>query len=104
MATKSKRHPRLLELIAIGDSKEDIDSLAMALKVSSKTVRREADLLRSVFAPALSAGIRLEPNTDHVSRFREREVRTIASTANWEKQRWFWKQLMKRTTKCKSVQ
>lgn len=48
MATKSKRHPRLLELIAIGDSKEEIDSLAMALKVSSKTVRRDLEDLRKL--------------------------------------------------------
>lgn len=56
-------------------------------------------------APDIQQAIlNLEPTTDHVPRFREREVRTIAIAPNWEKQRWFWKQLMKRTTKCKSVQ
>lgn len=48
MATKSKRHPRLLELIAIGDGKEDIDSLAKALHVSSKTIRRDLEDLRKL--------------------------------------------------------
>lgn len=40
----------------------------------------------------------LEPTTDHVPRFREREVRTIAIVPNWEKQRVLWKRLVKRTS------
>ncbi len=39
----------------------------------------------------------LEPTTDPVPRFREREVRTIANLPNWEKQRVLWKRLVKRT-------
>jgi hypothetical protein len=40
----------------------------------------------------------LEPSTDYVPRFREREVRTIAIMPNWEKQRVAWKRLVKGTT------
>ena len=39
----------------------------------------------------------LEPSTDYVPRFREREVRTIAIMASWEKQRLQWKRLVKST-------
>ena len=39
----------------------------------------------------------LDPTTDHVPRFREREVRTIAILPNWEKQRVLWKRLVKPT-------
>ena len=38
----------------------------------------------------------LEPTTDHVPRFREREVRTIAIMPSWEKQRAEWKRFLKR--------
>lgn len=48
MAVRSKRHPKLLELIALGDGKESADSLAAALQVSSKTIRRDLDDLRSL--------------------------------------------------------
>jgi hypothetical protein len=37
----------------------------------------------------------LEPTTDPVPRFREREVRTIAILPNWEKQRLLWRRLVK---------
>jgi hypothetical protein len=40
----------------------------------------------------------LEPTTDPVPRFREREVRTIAILTNWEKQRVLWKRLVKQTS------
>jgi predicted DNA-binding transcriptional regulator YafY len=48
MAPRAKRHPKLLELIALGDGEVDVDSLAVALKVSSKTVRRDLNELRSL--------------------------------------------------------
>lgn len=48
MAPRAKRHPKLLELIALGDGAEDVDSLAKALNVSSKTVRRDLNDLRSL--------------------------------------------------------
>lgn len=48
MAPRAKRHPKLLELIALGDGAEDIESLAKALHVSSKTVRRDLNDLRSL--------------------------------------------------------
>ena len=41
----------------------------------------------------------LEPTTDPVPRFREREVRTIAIIPNWEKQRLMWKRLIRQTSK-----
>jgi predicted DNA-binding transcriptional regulator YafY len=46
MAIRSKRHPKLLELIVSGDGKHDVDSLARALRVSGKTIRRDLDDLR----------------------------------------------------------
>jgi hypothetical protein len=39
----------------------------------------------------------LEPTTDPVPRFREREVRTIAILPNWDTQRLLWKRLVKRS-------
>lgn len=49
-------------------------------------------------APDIQEAIlNLEPTTDHVPRFREREVRTIAILPNWEKQRVLWKRLVKQT-------
>lgn len=56
MATKSKRHPKLLDLIVRGDGKEDVDSLAKALKVSSKTVRRDLNDLRKLGFAILEQG------------------------------------------------
>lgn len=48
-------------------------------------------------APDIQEAIlNLEPTTDHVPRFRERDVRTIAIVPNWEKQRMLWKRLVKR--------
>ncbi|QDV54247.1 helix-turn-helix transcriptional regulator [Rosistilla oblonga] len=48
MATRSERHPRLLLLIANGEGKQGVESLAAALRVSSKTVRRDIASLRDV--------------------------------------------------------
>lgn len=40
----------------------------------------------------------LKPTTDHIPRFSECEVRTIAILPTWEKQRGLWKRLVKRTS------
>jgi len=48
MAIRAKRHPKLLELIALGEGAQDVASLAKALNVSSKTVRRDLNDLRSL--------------------------------------------------------
>lgn len=63
MAIRSKRHPKLLELIAIGDGKHDVDSLATALRVSSKTVRRDLDDLRRLGFAILEHGPPHGPKT-----------------------------------------
>lgn len=57
MAVRSKRHPKLLELIALGDGKENVDSLAVALQVSSKTIRRDLDDLRILGFAILEHGV-----------------------------------------------
>lgn len=63
MAVRSKRHPKLLELIAVGDGKENVDSLAVALNVSSKTIRRDLDDLRSLGFAILEHGVAHAPKT-----------------------------------------
>lgn len=93
---------RLEHLLATGQVKDQAE-IARTAGITRARVTQIINLTQ--LAPDIQEAILdLEPTTDHVPRFREREVRTIAITPNWEKQRWFWKQLMKRTTKCKSVQ
>lgn len=41
MPTRSDRHPKLLRLIVLGDGTADAESLASALRVSTKTIRRD---------------------------------------------------------------
>jgi hypothetical protein len=57
----------------------------------------------TIFAPDIQQAILdLEPSTDHVPRFREREVCSIAILPNWENHRILWKRLFKRSEKNKS--
>ncbi len=48
MPTRSQRHPRLLELLSLGNVDHDFESLANALEVSVKTIRRDIDDLRKL--------------------------------------------------------
>ena len=48
MANRSQRHPQLLRIIALGQGSETICSLAEALQVSTKTVRRDLADLRKL--------------------------------------------------------
>ena len=48
MPTRSERHPKLLRLIVLGDGTADAESLASALQVSTKTVRRDIAALRQL--------------------------------------------------------
>ena len=63
MAIRSKRHPKLLELIAAGDGKHDVDSLATALRVSGKTIRRDLDDLRRLGFAIVEHGAPHGPKT-----------------------------------------
>jgi|LakMenE01Jun11ns_1017448.scaffolds.fasta_scaffold9878327_1 hypothetical protein len=86
---------RLEHLLASGQVKDQ----AEIARVAGVTRARVTQILNLTnLAPDIQQAIlNLEPTTDHVPRFREREVRTIAILPNWEKQRMLWKRLMKRT-------
>jgi predicted DNA-binding transcriptional regulator YafY len=66
MPTRSQRHPRLLELLALDDSDHDLESLATALKVSVKTVRRDIGDLRKLGFPICERGAPHERKTLHL--------------------------------------
>jgi len=51
MATQTQRHPKLLRRIALGDGSQTVDTLAEALSVSAKTVRRDITAMRSLGIP-----------------------------------------------------
>lgn len=51
MATQSERHPRLLRLIAIGNGSHSVETLAEAMSVSVKTIRRDISILRRAGIP-----------------------------------------------------
>jgi predicted DNA-binding transcriptional regulator YafY len=63
MPTRSQRHPRLLELLALGNSDHDFESLATSLKVSIKTVRRDVDDLRKLGFSIIERGASHERKT-----------------------------------------
>lgn len=86
---------RLEHLLAAGQVKDQAE-IARTAGITRARVTQIINLTQ--LAPDIQEAILdLEPTTDHVPRFREREVRTIAILPNWEKQRMLWKRLMKRT-------
>ncbi len=86
---------RLEDLLANGQVKDQ----AEIARVAGITRARVTQILNLTnLAPDIQQSILdLEPSTDYVPRFREREVRTIAITTNWDKQRLMWKRLVKST-------
>jgi hypothetical protein len=91
---------RLEHLLATGQVKDQAE-IARVAGITRARVTQIINLAN--LAPDIQQAILdLEPTTDHVPRFREREVRTIAILPNWEKQRVEWKRLMKRTAKVHS--
>jgi predicted regulator of amino acid metabolism with ACT domain len=91
---------RLEHLLASGQVKDQAE-IARTAGITRARVTQIINLTQ--LAPDIQEAIlNLEPTTDHVPRFREREVRTIAIVPNWEKQRMLWKRLVKQTSKGKS--
>jgi predicted XRE-type DNA-binding protein len=87
---------RLEHLLATGQVKDQAE-IARTAGITRARVTQIINLTQ--LAPDIQEAIlNLEPTTDHVPRFREREVRTIAILPNWEKQRVLWKRLVKRTS------
>jgi hypothetical protein len=86
---------RLEHLLANGQVKDQ----AEIARVAGITRARVTQILNLTnLAPDIQQAILdLEPTTEPVLRFREREVRTIAITTNWDKQRLMWKRLVKST-------
>jgi hypothetical protein len=71
---------------------EDQAEIARAAGIPRARVTQIINLTN--LAPDIQQAILdLEPTTDHVPRCREGEVRQIAITPNWEKQRLLWKRL-----------
>jgi hypothetical protein len=83
---------RLEHLLATGQVRDQ----AEIARVAGITRARVTQIINlNNLAPDIQQAILdLEPTTDHVPRFREREVRSIAILPNWEKQRVLWKQLV----------
>jgi predicted XRE-type DNA-binding protein len=87
---------RLEHLLATGQVKDQAE-IARTAGITRARVTQIINLTQ--LAPDIQEAIlNLEPTTDHVPHFREREVRTIAILPNWEKQRVLWKRLVKRTS------
>jgi hypothetical protein len=87
---------RLEHLLATGQVKDQAE-IARTAGITRARVTQIINLTQ--LAPDIQEAIlNLEPTTDHVPRFREREVRTIAIVPNWETQRVLWKRLVKRTS------
>ena len=87
---------RLEHLLATGQVKDQAE-IARTAGITRARVTQIINLTQ--LAPDIQEAIlNLEPTTDHVPRFREREIRTIAIVPNWETQRVLWKRLVKRTT------
>ena len=85
---------RLEHLLASGQVKDQAE-IARTAGITRARVTQIINLAN--LAPDIQEAIlNLEPTTDPVPRFREREVRTIAILPNWEKQRVLWKRLIKR--------
>jgi hypothetical protein len=82
---------RLEHLLATGQVKDQAE-IARTAGITRARVTQIINLTQ--LAPDIQEAILdLKPTTDHVPRFREREVRTIAILPNWEKQRVAWKRL-----------
>jgi len=91
---------RLEHLLATGQVKDQAE-IARTAGITRARVTQIINLTQ--LAPDIQEAIlNLEPTTDPVPRFREREVRTIAILPNWEKQRLMWKRLVKRTAESHS--
>lgn len=87
---------RLEHLLATGQVKDQAE-IARTAGITRARVTQIINLTQ--LAPDIQEAIlNLEPTTDHVPRFREREVRSIAIVPNWEKQRVLWRRLVKRTS------
>ena len=87
---------RLEHPLATGQVKDQAE-IARTAGITRARVTQIINLTQ--LAPDIQEAIlNLEPTTDHVPRFREREIRTIAIVPNWETQRVLWKRLVKRTT------
>lgn len=87
---------RLEHLLATGQVKDQAE-IARTAGITRARVTQIINLTQ--LAPDIQEAIlNLEPTTDHVPRFREREVRSIAIVPNWETQRVLWKRLVKRTS------
>ena len=85
---------RLEHLLARGQVKDQAE-IARVAGVTRARVTQIINLTN--LAPDIQQAILdLEPTTDPVPRFREREVRTIAILPNWETQRVLWKRMVKR--------
>jgi len=86
---------RLEHLLASGQVRDQAE-IARVAGVTRARVTQIINLTN--LAPDIQQAILdLEPTTDHVPRFREREVRAIAILPNWEKQRVLWKRLANRS-------
>ncbi len=91
---------RLEHLLATGQVKDQAE-IARTAGITRARVTQIINLAN--LAPDIQQAILdLEPTADHVPRFREREVRSIAILPNWEKQRLMWKRLVKRTAEGQS--
>ena len=91
---------RLEHLLATGQVKDQAE-IARTAAITRARVTQIINLTQ--LAPDIQEAIlNLEPTTDHVPRFREREVRTIAILPHWEKQRVLWKRLVKRNAEDQS--
>jgi hypothetical protein len=87
---------RLEHLLATGEVKDQAE-IARTAGITRARVTQIINLTQ--LAPDIQEAIlNLEPTTDPVPRFREREVRTIAILPYWEKQRVLWKRLVKQTS------
>jgi hypothetical protein len=83
---------RLEHLLATGQVKDQAE-IARTASITRARVTHIINLTN--LAPDIQEAIlNLEPTTK--TRFREREVRSIAILPNWEKQRLMWKRLVKR--------
>ncbi len=91
---------RLEHLLANGQVKDQAE-IARVAGITRARVTQIINLTQ--LAPDIQQAILdLEPTTDRVPRFREREVRSIAIMPSWEKQQVEWKRLIKRTAEGKS--
>jgi len=85
---------RLEHLLATGQVKDQAE-IARTAGITRARVTQIINLTQ--LAPDIQEAILdLEPTTDPVPRFREREVRTIAILPNWEKQRARWKVILRK--------